>query len=184
LQVRSTDDKYCLTKVCEVMNIVCDELGYVTATNDFPNKNTDQKAYLCIYENKVIGMILVERIKFGYHIKTSVCQQNDISGTNALKSVIIQQQSKRKPVEAIIGIKLMWVHGKYRNNGIAKYLIDAAREKMVYGIIIPIDKIAFSSPTQAGLIFAVRYCNNDIPSTSGKDNVLDNTSSILIYDCV
>jgi GNAT superfamily N-acetyltransferase len=196
------------------MNIVCEELGFVPSSKTFPDKSSDQKAYICVYENKIIAMILVERIQSGYRFDPSFKQQqqqhqqgNDLerqpiskrvlasssSGSTSCNTAIIQQQQSNKTtVEAIIGIKLMWVHAKFRKHGIARHLINTAREKMIYGIIIPINKVAFSSPTQAGMLFANRYCNDDDNNNtsqsyqSKQEHILnDRTSnSILIYDCV
>eukprot|EP00752_Nemacystus_decipiens_P017847 g16003.t1 len=58
---------------------------------------------------------------------------------------------------AVVGVLQVWVHEQCRRQGIATRLVDAVREKMVYGITLRRDQIAFSQPTREGQAFATRY---------------------------
>lgn len=70
----------------------------------------------------------------------------------------------------------MWVHHKFRQSGIASQLIDAVRERSVFGIVVPPNRVAFSSPTEAGVSFAKKYVKSrSSASTSGI---------VLVYDCI
>jgi GNAT superfamily N-acetyltransferase len=70
--------------------------------------------------------------------------------------------------KAMIGIYQLWVHANFRQQGIATRLVTAAREKMVFGLVVPTHQVALSSPTEAGVAFARRYMK-------GED--------VFVYDC-
>ena len=73
-----------------------------------------------------------------------------------------------KPTPAIMGVHQLWCHRSHRHKSIASKLVDAARSKVVYGMIVPHDSVAFSSPTADGARFARRYSHPDAP---------------LVYEC-
>jgi hypothetical protein len=79
-------------------------------------------------------------------------------------------ERSRTKCPAMIGIYQIWVHGKFRKQGIAASLLDTIRETMVFGMAVGADKIAFSSPTEAGVQFARAYVQ--------KSDVTD----VLVYD--
>eukprot|EP00903_Cladosiphon_okamuranus_P008301 g7987.t1 len=62
-----------------------------------------------------------------------------------------------KQTPAVVGILQVWVHQRYRRQGVATRLVDAVRERMVYGISLRRDQMAFSQPTREGQAFATRY---------------------------
>ena len=68
----------------------------------------------------------------------------------------------------ILGVRLIWVNAKSRRKGVAKSLVDIARQHFYFGISGGLTKsqIAFSQPTEEGRQFAFSYCD---------------TNSILIY---
>lgn len=154
-------------------------------------------AYICVYNNRVIGLVIVEEIKVAYPLmKDNTQQQTTTSESDDMKQKFNNTSSLSRSLQAqpvMLGIYLLWVHKKYRKMGIAKKLIDIARDKMFYGLHIPIDKIAFSSPTQAGLSFATKYCcnNNKTVSSNYRNNSQeqiqavndDEASCVLVYDC-
>lgn len=58
----------------------------------------------------------------------------------------------------LLGIYQIWTHFKYRNQGIATQLLNTIRSStIIYGHVIPIHCIAFSSPTCAGVGLAKKY---------------------------
>jgi len=73
-----------------------------------------------------------------------------------------------KPTKAIMGVHQLWCHHSHRKKTIAKKLVDAARSKLVYGMVVPHRMVAFSSPTSDGALFARRYAEPDAP---------------LVYEC-
>ncbi len=73
-----------------------------------------------------------------------------------------------KPRKAIMGVHQLWCHRSHRQKSIASSLVDAARERLVYGMVIPKNWVAFSSPTADGASFATKYVNPDVP---------------LVYEC-
>ncbi len=74
----------------------------------------------------------------------------------------------KEPTKAIMGVHQLWCHKDYRHQSIASRLVDAARSKMVYGMLVPHRLVAFSSPTAAGARFATKYSSPDSP---------------LVYEC-
>jgi N-acetyltransferase len=152
LQIRPSDSYALRKKVIQVRTIVDDELGYVASDSDTALRS----AYLYIRKRRVVGLVTAEVIEKGYAL------QNNF-------------ERSKHPQKAMIGIHHMWVHSKFRKQGIATRLIDAVRGKMVFGLVVPPERLAFSSPTEAGVKFARRYVNHASHGESSKD--------VLVYEC-
>lgn len=86
--------------------------------------------------------------------------------------LVHDQERSTQPVKAMLGVHQIWVHQKHRKQSIATRLLDAARERFLYGTVIPRYQVAVSSPTQAGLAWAKHYCQTN---TTQKP--------LLVYDC-
>ena len=97
-------------------------------------------AFLYIRDRRVVGYATVEIIRHAYRAKN-------------------QWERHLKPERAMMGIRHLWVHSRARKIGVATRLVDSARCKLVFGLVVPKDQIAFSSPTQSGLAFGKKYCN-------------------------
>ena len=74
----------------------------------------------------------------------------------------------------------MWVHAKYRNLGIARALVDAARSNMIFGYNVPVSNLAFSSPTESGIRFAKHYNAGEVGTQSLQLDAVE----VLVYDCL
>jgi N-acetyltransferase len=76
------------------------------------------------------------------------------------------------PRKAMVGVHQLWIHATFRSQKVATRLVDAVRTKFVFGLTVPKEMLAFSSPTEAGSRFARNYvCGNST------------TKDILVYDC-
>lgn len=148
LEVRPNDSTLLRNKVASVQTIVHQELGFVPK-----NSNEEEKprlSFLAILGHRVVGMIQVEPI------------------SRAL------QQDTPISIQAM-GVHLIWVHSKVRHQGVASKLLDMARSHFCYGTTRPL--IAFSSPTQAGMAFALEYLQRHKTKDANKPDQL------LVYDC-
>lgn len=136
-----------------VKEIVDRDLGFVPseATSSPPNRT----AYLYIADKRVIGMASAEIIPHAF------------ASHNSLERSTV-------PQKAMAGIYQLWVHAKFRKQGIATRLVDTVRAKLVFGLTVPKELLAFSSPTEAGSNFARNYVCGD--SANGN-------TEILVYDC-
>lgn len=139
------------------MRIIVDkELGFVPdAEND---KIAQRWTYLYILNKRVVGMVSAESIREAYFL-----HDNNFD----------RDQQKRK---ALIGIHQIWVHSRFRRRAIASRLIDTVREKMLYGMVVPRNQVAFSSPTEAGASFARRY-------SELQSHITPSGGQALVYDC-
>jgi hypothetical protein len=79
----------------------------------------------------------------------------------------------------MLGIHKIWVHSKVRKQSIATRLIDAARTRMVFGTVVPAELVAFSSPTEAGAQFAVKYL---LSQWQGCSATKKEAPVLLVYD--
>jgi GNAT superfamily N-acetyltransferase len=61
------------------------------------------------------------------------------------------------PLPCTLGVHQIWTHAEHRGRGVATALLDAARERAVYGRTVPRDMVAFSSPTGDGARLAKKY---------------------------
>lgn len=151
LQIRPSDSYALRKKVMQVRTIVDDELGYVPSDLDTALRS----AYLYIRKRRVVGLVTAEVIDCGYALQSNF-------------------ERSTHPRKAMIGVHHMWVHSKFRKQGIATRLVDAVREKMIFGLVVPPELVAFSSPTEAGVKFAKRYVNQ-----ASRNEAKD----VLVYDC-
>lgn len=170
-KIRSTDNNPALRqKLKHVQRIVHQELDFAetihnttTNNNHKRRKKIDYYNYLYIQNKRVVGLLVAEQIDRAYALQQGDPQQQ-------------QQQHQcystgMTSTKAILGIYQLWVHDKFRQQGIATRLVTAAREKMIFGLVVPASQTAFSSPTESGIAFARRYQKN----TGGI--------SVLVYDC-
>ena len=182
--------------MAQVREIVDQELGFAEAT-----ETPKQTAFLCIVNKRVVGMVLAEVIETGYLLISSRRAVNGVAAspnnsesnheiaTNRRRGAppnVIGLERSTESHKAVLGIYQMWVHLKYRNRGIARALVDAARVHMVFGLKVPVDQVAFSSPTESGVRFARQY-NSHLHTTASPQSHLDcgsnNNLEVLVYDC-
>ena len=94
---------------------------------------------------------------------------NKIAKTSPnMRQIASTYTRSEKPRKAIMGVHQLWCHRSHRQKSIASRLVDAAREKLVYGMVIPKNWVAFSSPTADGASFATKYVTPGVP---------------LVYEC-
>jgi N-acetyltransferase len=134
-----------------VRDIVDRDLGFVSSDDSAP-----RTAYLYIVNKRVVGMATAEVIQHAF------VSQNSL-------------ERSLEPRKVMTGVHQLWVHAKFRKQGVATRLVDAVRAKFVFGLTVPKEMLAFSSPTEAGSCFARNYVCGD----SSKE-----TKEILVYDCV
>jgi len=177
LEVRSDDPLVHRTKVLEVQAIVNKELGFAKRQNDDIDNavsggggiagDINTTCYLYISKKRVVGLMMVKRIQRAYELlppsnkETSHYKDNKKRNGNDNSSLSISRSLK--PSRALLGIHQIWVHKQHRLCGIASKLVSAARDYLIFGMSVPIELIAFSSPTEEGLRFAKRYVGSDRP---------------------
>jgi pyridoxine/pyridoxamine 5'-phosphate oxidase len=66
------------------------------------------------------------------------------------------QSDPARKVSCPIGVLRLWVAAVHRRRGIATAAVDAARHNEPG--MVPRCRVAFSEPTDAGLVFATKYC--------------------------
>lgn len=146
-QIRQSDSYKLRRKLKRILSIVDTDLGFA------PSNGSDlgKTAYLFIRGKRVLGIITVQVISEAYALSSMSERSND-----------------KRP--AMVGIHKMWVLRTMRNQGIASLLVDTVRTKLIYGIHVPSNMVAFSSPTEAGARFAKSY--------------LAAAGPVLVYDCI
>ena len=131
--------------------------------------------YLYILDNRVVGMLSAERVDRGYRLLRN------------------NRDRSRTPQTAVLGVHQLWVHPRKRHSGLARRLLDAARERSVFGLVVPPHRVAFSSPTEAGANFARAYLRQQCRHRRGRehsganDDDDDDNDALLtdpiVYDC-
>lgn len=184
--------------------IVNQELGFAEAV-----ATPKHTAFLCIVNKRVVGMVLAEGIETAFLLLSSSeaeivaaaasagkCCSDELGMTlrrtipsNSSTMAFGMERSKESR-KASLGIYQIWVHSNYRNRGIARSLVDAARTHLYFGLIVPVDQLAFSSPTESGVKFARRYNSRQRghekrnSSQSPSDHHLNEDNEVLVYDCL
>lgn len=131
-------------KVKEIREMVDKNLGFSS-----DRKSRDEKVYLYILNKKVVGCIVVERIDHAFRLSKS---------TNDDKSISISKMKE----PALVGVSRIWVFGPHRRNGIATTLLDVMRSDIIYGSVVPKNKVALSQPTLEGKKFGIKYFENEM----------------------
>jgi hypothetical protein len=135
-------------KVEDVKRIVDGELGFATSAKRDGQKDAlhGMTSYLYIAKKRVVGLLLVKRINKAYELMHEKSEGRTSSISRGTK-----------PHPAIMGIHQIWVHNLHRHKGIATKLLECARGSFTFGMVIPIEQIAFSSPTEDGVGLAKKF---------------------------
>ena len=154
IEIRASDARSLRQKVQEIKAIAHQELGFAPDARSSPMHTS----FVCVQDQRAVGLLLVEPVS-----RASLLHPHTLE----------RLQSSQRP--CTMGIHTIWVHAQYRHRQIASQLVDAARDHFQYGGNLPLDQIAFSSPTQSGIRFATSY----LQRRNGGQAV----EELLIYDC-
>jgi len=122
--------------------------------------------YLHVHKQRIVGVAVMERISQAYpvitfaHASTNININMNDNNNAARRARATDAAMERSTVarRATLGVAQLWVHSKHRRRGIAKEMLDVARSSMVFGtVLVPVERVAFSSPTTAGYGLAVAY---------------------------
>jgi N-acetyltransferase len=159
LEVRPDDAQQHRNKVLEVKAIVDKELGFARRQDEDPSGGIAGSAacYMYISKKRIVGLLLVKRIQRAYELLPSKGAHDENNGNSSSISRSL------KPSKALVGVHQIWVHKSHRHRGIASRLVTAARDHLIFGMHVPVELVAFSSPTDEGLRFAKTYIGSDRP---------------------
>jgi len=164
LEVRPNDAQQHKRKVVEVKKIVDIELGFAASSSSSSNRidedenddDTTMTSYMYISKKRVVGLLMVKRIQRAYELLPPNKEEEKSKGNSSISRSL-------KPSKALLGVHQIWVHKSHRQRGIASKLVTAARDHLIFGMIVPLELVAFSSPTDEGLVFAKGYTASDTP---------------------
>mmetsp|Transcript_25557 Transcript_25557/g.54274 ORF Transcript_25557/g.54274 Transcript_25557/m.54274 type:complete len:474 (+) Transcript_25557:557-1978(+) len=177
VEIRPNDPPQHRKKVMEVKAIVDAELGFSATSVSKANPLDDMTCYLYISKKRVVGLLLVKHLKRAYELISAYSDQshddniNDNDGSthgnqHNTKMINAQKDSYSRsltPSKAMMGVHQIWCHRSHRKGGIASKLCDAARSCLIFGMTIPLEYVAFSSPTLDGVKFAKKYLSTKKP---------------------
>lgn len=70
-------------------------------------------------------------------------------------------QCSEETYPVMCGVSRLWVSLPHRKKGVATCLMNTMRSNFVYGHILSVFEIAFSTPTDSGKLFAGKYTKTD-----------------------
>mmetsp|Transcript_10085 Transcript_10085/g.14805 ORF Transcript_10085/g.14805 Transcript_10085/m.14805 type:complete len:334 (-) Transcript_10085:30-1031(-) len=152
VEIRPSDCYELRQKLKRVLKIVQNDLGFVNSL-ELANEKT---GYLFVRGKRVVGMALAEVTSKAFVLESNMDRSNEAR-------------------KAMVGIHQIWVHHKCRRMGIATQLVDSIRTKFIFGLVVPSQMLAFSSPTELGASFARKYIRESTDVENAK---------VLVYDCV
>ena len=164
LEVRPDDAQQHKRKVVEVKKIVDIELGFASSStssnrideDENDNDDASMTSYMYISKKRVVGLLMVKRIQRAYELLPPNKEEEESKGNSSISRSL-------KPSKALLGVHQIWVHKSHRQRGIASKLVTAARDHLIFGMMVPLELVAFSSPTDEGLVFAKGYTASDTP---------------------
>eukprot|EP00986_Skeletonema_menzelii_P010800 scaffold5399_cov147-Skeletonema_menzelii.AAC.6 len=171
LEVRAGDSLQHRKKVLEVKRIVDGELGFAIVGRQGDGDDVEVEAdplngltsYLYVSNKRIVGLLLVKRIQRAYQVVVPKSTNTNDKKANDESSSSFSISRSLKPTRALLGIHQIWVHSSHRNKGIASKMVTAARDHLIFGMMVPLELIAFSSPTMEGLRFAQTYLDVERP---------------------
>ena len=140
-------------------------------------KGCGRTAFLYVNgDSRVVGLVVAERIERGYRIVTFEEDEGNVAGDDkgkgVGKGVVVGGGGKHKlqlplsreltPRLARVGVHQVWVHASERRRGVASAIIDVVRAKLIFGTVVPVEEVAFSSPTGDGLTLGKRYVGEGV----------------------
>jgi len=194
------------------------------------NLLNNKTAFLYIRRKRIVGFVTVEIISTVYQLLPNTSSEQSGVGSNCIRrsdKPFVRKWNKNTPPlntnkyrktniqaaktitstnvsSSYMGVHQIWVHASHRKTGIATRLLDVARSNIVFGCVFSRDCVAFSSPTNAGLLLAKKYIANDCNSISNDENteskkkpknknnvdkhdqsnaIIDSGGGVLVYDC-
>ena len=123
--------------------------------------------WLYLRKQRVVGFVATRPVSEAYSF-AAVSQGGGEQPNNDGLSITMDPVSDRSTLptkKVMLGVAILWTHDRFRHQNIATQLVTAARHHSFFGMVVPVDSLAFSTPTQAGFSFAKKYCN-------GSDKVL------------
>jgi GNAT superfamily N-acetyltransferase len=111
--------------------VVDSELGAAAIPDEELWSGGRFKVFLYSAGARVVGCLLAERIEEAY-------------------VAVMQGARLGERRKAVLGICRVWTAREWRRGGIARRLVEIARERLVFGCKIPREEVAFSQPTESG----------------------------------
>lgn len=125
-----------------------DELGF---TDNQPSKH--RRSFIYLYKERAMGFLQAESIDSAYRLDG-------------------ESNRHERSQPAMLGIYKLWVHPSVRRQSVSTAMLDTIRSVYFYDLTVPINKVAFSSPSASGLAFARSYTDKG------------NAAPVLVYDCL
>lgn len=136
----------------EIMALVNNELNAPHDENKFWSEQENLgKAFVYVKDGKAVGAVTMEILA------------NNRGRWMIYKNKIIVQNSRP---QFKLGISRIWVCKSQRLRGIARKLLDTARQNTIRGEIVPKQLVAWSQPSDNGGKMALRY--NSVKHGSGE----------------
>jgi N-acetyltransferase len=146
IEIRAEDPAAHVSKLREVKALLDDALGFVDE-DEFLRRGL----FLYIAGKQVVGCVTAEGITRAVPVTnaaTSGVDQGQVAPD-------VGEDAASKP--AVVGVSQIWVHPAFRRRRIASRLLDAVRDKFIYGMRVPAAGVAFAQPTLDGLALAAAY---------------------------
>ncbi|KAK3910384.1 N-acetyltransferase ESCO2 [Frankliniella fusca] len=138
--VRPGDPKVWWNKALEILHVADKDLGFAEGVTCDPNHSM---VYLYISDKSVVGCLMAISLK-----KANKMVETAAEGIDCCTA-------EEYPVKC--GVSRIWVHRPHRRNNIGRSLMDCLRKTFIFGHVLSLAEIAFSSPTMMGKIFAEHY---------------------------
>eukprot|EP00730_Choanoeca_flexa_P013132 TRINITY_DN4995_c0_g1_i2.p1 TRINITY_DN4995_c0_g1~~TRINITY_DN4995_c0_g1_i2.p1 ORF type:complete len:358 (+),score=56.77 TRINITY_DN4995_c0_g1_i2:140-1213(+) len=132
------------------------------------------KTFLYIAQHRVVGCVVSRSITSAHRVvNQALASPASTEDTQLLESQpshseldlsreasdrergLVECSASAEP--AALGISKVWVLPSFRRQGIASRMLESARRHTLYGLHVPADQVAFTSPTANGRELAAKY---------------------------
>uniref|UniRef100_A0A2L2Y9C6 N-acetyltransferase ESCO1 n=1 Tax=Parasteatoda tepidariorum TaxID=114398 RepID=A0A2L2Y9C6_PARTP len=150
IKILKEDKHFKLKKVQDILLLINRELGFPSAVYN---------GYLQGQNIMIIMFISSDKFVKGCLVAESITSASPVvlHETGTSKSYY----ASSKTVHAICGINRIWVARKCRKQKIASRMVDCLRSNFILGLVVSLEELAFTDPTEDGMQFASSYTGTD-----------------------
>ena len=113
------------------------------------------KGFLHVIDGRCIGLCLAQKISNAFPVVDS---DKIIPTSFSIAPVESSSISHSESADVVLlGISRIWISRTFRHQGLARNLLECARNDFFYGVQVPRHLVAFSQPTESGTRLARRW---------------------------
>ncbi|XP_026477413.1 N-acetyltransferase ESCO2-like [Ctenocephalides felis] len=143
IHIKCNSPKSWFNRVQQVLELVDNEIGAFSEPFELDESS---QVYLMANAKQIIGILLAKTLSKAHRMISSI-DSIDLCTEESF--------------DVKCGISRLWIAPPFRRKGYATHMLNAMRCNFMFGKVLDLDEIAFSSPTEAGLTLAKKFSGRE-----------------------